>query len=81
MNVFEVFEHRLRLAIDHLAEQGTLPKGLDLSRVVVEPPRDPAHGDLATNAAMCSTKRPECRRALWPKLWSGNCKMTPMWSR
>ena len=30
----------------------TLPQGLDLDRVAVEPPRDPAHGDLATNAAM-----------------------------
>ena len=29
-----------------------LPPGLDLARVAVEPPRDPAHGDLATNAAM-----------------------------
>jgi arginyl-tRNA synthetase len=56
MNVFEVFEHRLRLAIEQLAEQGVLPKGLDLSRVVVEPPRDASHGDLATNAAMVLTK-------------------------
>jgi arginyl-tRNA synthetase len=29
-----------------------LQPGLDLARVAVEPPRDPAHGDLATNAAM-----------------------------
>lgn len=56
MNVFEVFEHRLRLAIEQLAQQGVLPTGLDLSRVVVEPPRDPSHGDLATNAAMVLTK-------------------------
>ena len=26
--------------------------GADLSRVVVEPPKDPSHGDMATNAAM-----------------------------
>ena len=30
--------------------------GLDTSRVVVEPPRDPAHGDIATNAAMVLAK-------------------------
>ena len=30
--------------------------GLDLSRVTVEPPRDPAHGDIATNAAMVLAK-------------------------
>src|ERR1700755_893629 len=35
-----------------LASEGTLPAGLDLSRVVVEPPKDPTHGDMATNAAM-----------------------------
>ncbi len=39
-----------RSAISH--GQGALPQGLDLARVAVEPTRDPAHGDLATNAAM-----------------------------
>jgi arginyl-tRNA synthetase len=39
-------------AIGDLAAAGGLPSGLDLSRVAVEPPRDPTHGDLATNAAM-----------------------------
>ncbi len=31
---------------------GTLPPGLDFGRIAIEPPRDPTHGDLATNAAM-----------------------------
>src|SRR3974390_1149923 len=35
-----------------LAAQGNWPDGVDFSRVVVEPPRDPSHGDMATNAAM-----------------------------
>ncbi len=39
-----------------LTEQGVLPAGLDLSRIVVEPPRDTAHGDMATNAAMVLAK-------------------------
>jgi arginyl-tRNA synthetase len=30
--------------------------GYDCSRVVVEPPRDPSHGDMATNAAMVLAK-------------------------
>src|ERR1700739_3227823 len=30
--------------------------GADMSRVVVEPPRDPTHGDMATNAAMVLAK-------------------------
>jgi len=35
---------------------GVLGAGADLSRVLVEPPRDPTHGDLATNAAMVLAK-------------------------
>src|SRR3981081_2001873 len=38
------------------AAEGGWPAGLDLSRVVVEPPRDPAHGDMASNAAMVLAK-------------------------
>ena len=34
-----------------LTAEGALPEGLDLSRIVVEPPRDASHGDMATNAA------------------------------
>src|SRR5438105_11905221 len=35
-----------------LAAEGQWPAGIDCSRVVVEPPRDGSHGDMATNAAM-----------------------------
>src|SRR3954471_13477186 len=51
-NVFGDFRRLAIAALDDLAAQGALPCGLALSRVAVEPPRDPAHGDLATNAAM-----------------------------
>lgn len=56
MNLFAHFQHNVRAAIDALAQDGRLPKSLDLSRVMVEPPRDAAHGDLATNAAMVLAK-------------------------
>jgi arginyl-tRNA synthetase len=39
-----------------LATDGNWPAGIDLSRVVVEPPRDASHGDMATNAAMVLAK-------------------------
>jgi len=39
-----------------LAAEGGWPAGIDLSRLVVEPPRDAAHGDMATNAAMVLAK-------------------------
>src|ERR1700732_2738220 len=51
-NIFSDFRRLVLAARDDLATHGGLPHGLDLSRVAVEPPRDPAHGDLATNAAM-----------------------------
>ncbi len=56
MNIFGLFEKRVADALGRLAEAGKIPAGLDVSRVVVEPPRDPSHGDLATNAAMVLAK-------------------------
>jgi len=52
INIFSDFRRLVLTALDHLAASGELPRGLDFGRVTVEPPRDPAHGDLATNAAM-----------------------------
>jgi arginyl-tRNA synthetase len=43
-------------ALTELAADGTLPAGLDLANVAVEPPRDAGHGDMATNAAMVLAK-------------------------
>jgi arginyl-tRNA synthetase len=47
---------RVHAVCGALAAEGGWPKGIDLSRVVVEPPRDAAHGDMATNAAMVLAK-------------------------
>jgi arginyl-tRNA synthetase len=51
-DVFGDFRRLVLAALDDLAAAGELPAGLDVSRVAVEPPRDPTHGDLSTNAAM-----------------------------
>ncbi len=56
MNIYNDFQRRVIAAIERLAAEGALLAGLDTSRVVVEPPRDAAHGDLATNAAMVLSK-------------------------
>src|SRR6266851_9128677 len=56
MNVFTLFTAHVRAAIEALAAAGAFPRPPDLERVVVEPPRDAAHGDLATNAAMTLAK-------------------------
>src|SRR6185312_12614670 len=47
---------RVHAVCSALAEDGALPAGLDLSRIVVEPPRDASHGDMATNVAMVLAK-------------------------
>ena len=56
MNIFGLFEKRVADALARLAQDGRIPSGLDAGRVVVEPPRDSSHGDLATNAAMVLAK-------------------------
>lgn len=56
MNFFRHFRDEVAAAVDRLAADGRLPREIDTSRVAVEPPRDPAHGDIATNAAMVLAK-------------------------
>ena len=51
-NFFGDFRRLVLAVLGDMAAEGKLPPGLDFGRVTVEPPRDPAHGDLATNAAM-----------------------------
>ena len=56
MNVYAIFADHVREAVAALSAEGLIKAGLDLARVVVEPPRDASHGDLATNAAMVLSK-------------------------
>jgi len=55
-NIFNEILDRVHAVTARLAASGTLPAGIDQSRIVVEPPRDAAHGDMATNAAMVLAK-------------------------
>jgi arginyl-tRNA synthetase len=54
-NIFATVHARVIAANEALIASGALP-ALDLSRVLVEPPRDATHGDMATNAAMVLAK-------------------------
>ncbi|MFM7655407.1 MAG: arginine--tRNA ligase [Paracoccaceae bacterium] len=56
MNLFAEIRALVVDALGQMAAEGSLPAGLDLTAVAVEPPRDPAHGDMATNAAMVLAK-------------------------
>jgi arginyl-tRNA synthetase len=54
--VYARFAGHIDALLNALEAEGGLPSGLDRRAVAVEPPRDPAHGDLATNAAMVLAK-------------------------
>ncbi|MEO8241019.1 MAG: arginine--tRNA ligase [bacterium] len=56
MNLFADIRSLVVAELTAMAQDGALPPGLDLSNVAVEPPRDAAHGDMATNAAMVLAK-------------------------
>ena len=56
MNLFDQIRAAVLDALEAMARKGALPDGLDTAGVNVEPPRDPAHGDMATNAAMVLAK-------------------------
>src|SRR6187455_2350017 len=56
MHVFHRFTEHVRAAVAALANAGVFPSPPDLTRIVVEPPREASHGDLATNAAMALAK-------------------------
>src|SRR5580658_1207776 len=56
MNLFADFQARIATLLEGRIAAGQLPVGLDLGRFVVEPPREAAHGDLSTNAAMVYAK-------------------------
>jgi arginyl-tRNA synthetase len=56
VTLFVNFAAQIDAALDALVTAGNLPAGLNRGNVTVEPPRDPSHGDLATNAAMVLAK-------------------------
>jgi arginyl-tRNA synthetase len=55
-NIFAAVLDKVRAANNALVADGVLPPAIDQSRIVVEPPREAAHGDMATNAAMVLAK-------------------------
>lgn len=69
MTLYSRFAAYVDAALDALEAAGDLPSGIERRAVTVEPPRDPAHGDLATNAAMVLAKAAKTNpRALAEKI-------------
>jgi arginyl-tRNA synthetase len=73
MNAYRHFIEVIEAALGAMQAAGELPAGLDFSAITAEPPRDAAHGDIATNAAMvlakAAKKKPrDIADALLPRL-------------
>ena len=56
MNLFADIKTLVLENLNEMVTEGALPDGLNFANVAVEPPRDPLHGDMATNAAMVLAK-------------------------
>ena len=64
-----------------LVASGVLPAGIDQSRIVVEPPRDATHGDMATNAAMVLAKDAGKKPRELAEAIAERCAPTTWWRR
>jgi arginyl-tRNA synthetase len=56
MNVFREFLEHVCAALEAMRQAGELPADVGFEAVTLEPPRDPAHGHMATNAALVLAK-------------------------
>jgi arginyl-tRNA synthetase len=56
MNIFAEIRTLITTTLDQMVREGSLPEGLNFDPITAEPPRDAAHGDMATNAAMVLAK-------------------------
>jgi arginyl-tRNA synthetase len=69
---------RVHVICAGLAAEGNWPAGIDLSRVVVEPPRDTSHGDMATNAAMVLAKEAKSKPRDLAEAIAGKLRADPL---
>jgi len=77
MNVHALVHARIIAALQALQSEGALPSGLDFKNVEVSPPREAAHGDLASNAALVLAKAARMKpRDLAEKL-AGKLRVLP----
>jgi arginyl-tRNA synthetase len=77
MTVFKRFHSYIETALEELSRAGLVPTGLHTGQVSVEPPRDPSHGDLSTNAAMVLAKAANMRPRDLAALIAEKCEAIP----
>ena len=57
MNIYKIYQGVIVDTVEKLQEDGSILSGLDLRAITVQPPRNPEHADVATNAAMVLSKQ------------------------
>ena len=77
MNVYALVHSRILDALKALQAEGALPAGLDFAHVEVAPPRDAAHGDLASNAALVLAKAAKMKPRDIAELLAAKLKADP----
>jgi arginyl-tRNA synthetase len=78
MNVFKHVRDLVQAELSALIEAGQLPRGLDLGRVSVDPPRGAEHGELSTNAAMVLAREANQRPRIIAELLAERLKASPV---
>ena len=73
MNIFKSLEEEIYNTLDVLKRSGVISREIVIGSISVEPPRDPAHGDVSTNAALVLAGPAKCKprdlaKLLVPKL-------------
>ena len=76
MNLFAEMRVLVIAALDKMINAEELPVGIEFDNVAVEPPRDPLHGDMATNAAMVLAKPAGKKPREMPTNWPYYCCRT-----
>jgi len=77
MNIFAEFEEIIRSCYQILAERHNFSMDMDLSKCVVELPRDEANGDLASNAALVLAKPLKKSPKVLAELFAKELQNTP----
>jgi len=77
LSLYAQYSALLGGVLDELQSEGALPPDLERKSVAVEPPRDPAHGDLATNAAMVLAKHARTNPRALAELIAPKLKAVP----
>ena len=81
MNIFALAGEAVRQAISSLQEDGQLDQEIELSGLEIQEPRDPSHGDLASNAAMALAKRAKTKPRDLAQLIADKLATDPQFSK